>query len=179
MIVSNTSPIINLACIGQLDLLPALFGTVVIPPAVFAETTVALPDAPGAAAIRAAPWIVRQPVANQPLVTALRLELDPGEAEAIACALENQAELLLIDERRGRRMAQQLGIPVVGLIGVLLMARRQQLITRLRPHLDDLRNVAGFWISTALYDRVLRDAGEAGIALVGSHAGHSDPGGTA
>jgi predicted nucleic acid-binding protein len=55
MIVSNTSPIINLACIGQLDLLPALFGTMAIPPAVFAEITVAMPDAPVAAAIRAAP----------------------------------------------------------------------------------------------------------------------------
>ncbi len=55
----------------------------------------------------------------------------------------------------GAVLAQPLGGPVVGLIGVLLMARGQQLITRLRPHLDDLRNLAGFWFSTALYDRVL------------------------
>jgi predicted nucleic acid-binding protein len=86
MIVSNTSPIINLACIGQLD--------------------------------------------------------------------------LLIDERRGRRTVERLGIPIVGLIGVLLIAKRQGLITQLRPHLDSLRNTAGFWISTALYDRVLWDSGE-------------------
>ena len=97
---------------------------------------------------------------NKPLVTTLRLDLDPGEAEAIACALENRASLLLIDERRGRRAAQQLGIPIMGLIGVLLMARKQQLIPHIRPHLDALRNVAGFWMSTALYDRVLHDVGE-------------------
>ncbi len=160
MIVTNTSPIINLACIGQLDLLPALFGTLVIPPAVFHEITVAIPDAPGAAAIRMAPWIERKAIANPPLVATLRLELDPGEAEAIACALENQAELLLIDERRGRRTAERLGIPIIGLIGVLLIAKRQGLITQLRPHLDSLRNSAGFWIGKELYDRVLRDSGE-------------------
>lgn len=163
MIVSNTSPIINLACIGQLDLLPALFGTLVIPPAVFREITVAIPDAPGAAAIRMAPWIERKAIANQPLVATLRLELDPGEAEAIACALENQAELLLIDERRGRRTADRLGIPIVGLIGVLLIAKRQGLIAQLRPHLDALRTTAGFWIGPALYDRVLRDSGETAV----------------
>ena len=160
MIVSNTSPIINLACIGQLDLLPALFGKLVIPPAVFEEITGALPDAPGAAVIKIAPWIKHSTVTNKPLVTTLRLDLDPGEAEAIACALENRASLLLIDERRGRRAAQQLGIPIMGLIGVLLMARKQRLIPHIRPHLDALRNVAGFWMSTALYDRVLHDVGE-------------------
>jgi predicted nucleic acid-binding protein len=110
--------------------------------------------------IRIAPWIEHSTVTNQPLVSTLRLDLDPGEAEAIACALENQATLLLIDERRGGRAAQQLGIPIMGLIGVLLMARKQQLIPHIRPHLDALRNVAGFWISTALYDRVLHDVGE-------------------
>ncbi len=81
MIVSNTSPIINLACIGQLDLLPALFGTLVIPPAVFHEIAVAIPDAPGAAARRMAPWIERKAIANPPLVATLRLELPlPGRA---------------------------------------------------------------------------------------------------
>ena len=48
----------------------------------------------------------------------------------------------------------------MGLIGVLLMARKQQLIPHIRPHLDALRNVAGFWMSTALYDQVLHDVGE-------------------
>lgn len=88
MIVSNTSPIINLACIGRLDLLPALFGVITIPDAVFHEIAVANPDAPGASDVRTASWIRRYAVVNRPLVTSLRLELDPGEAEAIACAME-------------------------------------------------------------------------------------------
>ncbi len=160
MIVSNTSPIINLACIGRLDLLPALFGEIAIPDAVFHEIAVANPDAPGASDVRSASWVRRYGVANRPLVTSLRLELDPGEAEAIACAMEANARLLLIDERRGRTVAQRLGLATTGLLGVLLLARRRDLIASIRPLLDDLRRVAGFWIGDALYSQVLRDAGE-------------------
>ena len=160
MIVSNTSPIINLACIDRLDLLPSLFGEIVVPDAVFHEIAVAVPNAPGASDVRMAPWIHRHSVANQPLVASLRLELDPGEAEAIACALEANARLLLIDERRGRLVAQRLGLSVMGLVGALLLARKQGLIESIRPLLDDLRRVAGFWVSDVLYHRALYDAGE-------------------
>lgn len=160
MIVSNTSPIINLACIDRLDLLPSLFGKIVIPDAVFHEIAVAVPNAPGASDVRMAPWIHRHSVVNQLLVASLCLELDPGEAEAIACALEANARLLLIDERRGRLVAQRLGLSVMGLVGALLLARKQGLIESIRPLLDDLRRVAGFWVSDALYHRALYDAGE-------------------
>jgi len=160
MIVSNTSPIIDLACIGRLGLLPALFGEIAIPEAVFHEITVADPDAPGASEVQTAAWVRRYAVVNQPLVASLRLELDPGEAEAIACAVEADAKLLLIDERRGRLVAVRLGLATTGLIGVLLLARKKGWIESLRPLLDDLRRVAGFWIGDALYARVLRDAGE-------------------
>jgi predicted nucleic acid-binding protein len=160
MIISNTSPIINLACIDRLDLLPSLFGKIVIPDAVFYEIAVAVPNAPGASDVRMAPWIHRHSVVNQLLVASLCLELDPGEAEAIACALEANARLLLIDERRGRLVAQRLGLSVMGLVGALLLARKQGLIESIRPLLDDLRRVAGFWVSDALYHRALYDAGE-------------------
>lgn len=160
VIVSNTSPIINLACIGRLDWLPALYGEIIIPPAVFYEIAVAAPNAPGASEVRAASWIRQHPVGNSALVASLRLTLDPGEAEAIACAMELKAELLLIDERRGRLAAQRLGISVIGLVGVLLLARKRGLTTSIRPHLDDLRRLAGFWISDILYYRVLQEIGE-------------------
>lgn len=160
MIVSNTSPIINLACIDRLDVLPALFGEIAIPDAVFHEIAVAHPDAPGASDVRTAPWVRRRSVVNRPLVDSLRLELDPGEAEAIACAVEANAQLLLIDERRGRLVALRLGLATTGLMGVLLLARKKGLIESIRPLLDDLRRVAGFWIGDALYSQVLREAGE-------------------
>lgn len=136
--------------------MPALYGSITIPPAVFHETTAASPNAPGAADVRTATWIRRYAVTNRSLVESLRLELDPGEAEAIACALEGQARLLLIDERRGRQIAQQLGVTVIGLMGVLLLAKRRGLVSRIRPLLDGLRQHAGFWIGDALYARVLQ-----------------------
>ncbi len=160
MVVSNTSPIINLACIGRLNLLPALYAQIAIPAAVFHEIAVIDPEAPGAAEIRRAPWVQTWSVANRPLVAALSLELDPGESEAIACALERQATLLLIDERRGRSVAQRLGVPVMGLLGVLLLAKQRGIIENIRPLLDALRHTAGFWITDALYARVMEEASE-------------------
>ncbi|MGC9397212.1 MAG: hypothetical protein ACP5J4_20395 [Anaerolineae bacterium] len=94
-VVSNASPLINLAPIGQLALLPALYDKICIPEAVWQEVVVAGQGLPGAEVIATATWITRYTVTNSTLVAALRQDLDAGEAEAIALALELQAELLL------------------------------------------------------------------------------------
>jgi hypothetical protein len=105
MVVSDTSPIANLAVVGQLDLLRQLYQQVVIPPAVYAEIKRIGADHPVVRAIETAAWITTQPAVNQTAVASLRLELDEGEAEAIALALELPAELLLLGERKGRMIA--------------------------------------------------------------------------
>jgi predicted nucleic acid-binding protein len=160
IVVSNTSPIINLACIGQLDLLRQIYGQITIPDAVFTEITVNGIGQPGAEDVPRLPWIVRHRVIQQPLIQVLRLELDAGEAETLAGALELKADLVLLDERRAREAAQRLGLRFIGLLGVLIEARRQQRLSQIRPLLDDLRQKAGFWITDALYQRVLAAAGE-------------------
>ena len=81
-IVSNASPLINLARIGKLDLLRHLYGELVIPEAVWREVVIEGEGQPGADEIKAATWIKRQLVTNRQLVQALRQELDVGEAEA-------------------------------------------------------------------------------------------------
>ena len=78
----------------------------------------------------------------------------------MALALEQRADLLLVDERRGRAVAVNFGVKVVGIVGVLLEAKHKGLLPRLRPVLDDLMARAGFWISTPLYQATLRAAGE-------------------
>lgn len=158
-VVSNTSPIINLASIGRLDLLPALYGRIVVPQAVFAEITVD-ERAPGAVEFREANWVSVHEVSNRALVDSLFLELDSGEAEAIACAVETQADVLLIDERLGRRIAGRLGVRIMGLLGLVIQAKRTGLITHVRPLVDELIGKAGFWISTDLYAAVLAAAHE-------------------
>lgn len=159
MVVSDASPIINLAAVGKLDLLHALYDEVLIPSAVQEEIT-AFSDQPGAREVRELAWIACRPCSRQDLVRALRGELDAGEAEAIALAVETNADLLLIDERRGRRAAARLGVNRIGVLGVLIEAKSKGHLQRVAPVLDALRQEAGFWISEKLYSRVLAQAGE-------------------
>jgi hypothetical protein len=113
-IVSNASPLIALIRIGQLDLLHQLYGTIVIPEAVWHEVVVEGTDQPGAEVVSSADWIVRRTVTNRPLVHGLQQELDAGEAEAIALAMEINDALLLMDERLGRDTARHFGLRYTG-----------------------------------------------------------------
>lgn len=160
MVVSNSSALINLSRIGKLTLLRDLYIEVHIPEAVWQEAVVNGEGQVGSDEIKTAPWIRTERVKNLGLVKALRQELDAGEAEAIALALEAQAELLLMDERLGRDTARHLGLRFIGLIGVLVEAKRKRLIPTIKAELDALRDVAGFRIAEDLYRRVLKDEEE-------------------
>ena len=156
IVVSDTSAINNLAAIGALDLLRALYGTVVIPEAVYAELTD--PDFPvaGSKEVQSLDWIQVRAVTDRTMIESLRGELDPGESESIALALELNAERVLIDERRGREVAKRLNLRYTGILGVLVEAKAQGLIAEVKPSLDALINQAGFWVAKPLYDSVLR-----------------------
>lgn len=160
IVVSDTSPLIALATIGKLDLLKQLYGEVLVPRAVHDEAASVRPEAPGAMEVRSASWIHVRAVNDQLLVAALSLHLDVGEAEAIALAVESDADLLLMDERRGRLAAMRLGRRVVGVLGALVEAKQRNLITHVRPLLDTLATDAGFRISPELHARVLEAASE-------------------
>jgi predicted nucleic acid-binding protein len=94
-------------------------------------------------------------------VQELRENLDPGEAEAIVLAIERGADLLLVDERRGRRTAAAAGLTVIGLLGVVILAKRSGLIDFAKPVLDELIQIARFWVGPELYAEVLSELGEA------------------
>ena len=161
IVVSDTSVLINLAWLDRLPLLNKLYGDLLIPSAVWHEVVERRAGKPGADDVKVADWIEVREVVNTALVRALRQDLDAGEAEAIALAVEMDADLLLMDERLGRATAQHFGLRYIGLIGVLMMARQRKLITEIKPDLDRLRQVAGFYISESLYKRVLKDVAEA------------------
>ncbi|MBD0321652.1 MAG: DUF3368 domain-containing protein [Gemmatimonadetes bacterium] len=160
IVVSDASPLIALATIGELGLLRRLYDEIVVPEAVYREVASTRPSAPGAAEFRAASWVRTHAVQNRLLVNALSLQLDVGEAEAIALAVELNAELLLIDERRGRTAATRLGRRVVGVLGALVEAKQRKFVLEVRPLLDRLAVDAGFRISPELRARVMETAGE-------------------
>lgn len=83
-------------------------------------------------------------------------ELDIGEAEAIALAVEIQAGQVLIDERRGRLIAKRLNLRYTGILGILVEAKSQGLIAEVEPLLNALINEAGFWIAEPLLSSVLQ-----------------------
>jgi predicted nucleic acid-binding protein len=160
IVVSNSSPLIALSAIGHLELLHSLYDQIWIPEAVYQEVAGANASRPGAVEIRTAAWITSHLVKGNFLPRALDGELGRGEAEAIALAVERQADLLLIDERRGRKVAGRFGIRVLGVLGVLIEAKSKGLLLEVRPALNDLLTKAGFRISAALYQRALEEAGE-------------------
>jgi len=160
IIVSNTSPLTNLAAIGQFELLRQLYGEVHIPSGVWAELNAQGHRWPGSDQVAAATWIQPHTVQNQTLVAALRRDLDLGEAESIALALELQADLILLDEKEGRHAAQRLGLRPVGVVGVLLEAKANGLVEKVGPYLETLRQIAGFYLSESFYQSVLTLANE-------------------
>jgi uncharacterized protein len=160
VVVSDTSPISNLYVIGQLNLLHELYSYVVIPTAVFAELNRLSDFGYDIEEIVEAEWILRQMPEDSVAVSELARRLDLGESEAIVLIKELEAELLLIDERRGWKIANSLGIKTIGVLGILLLAKQKGLISYVRPLLDDLQDKAGFFIRGALRREVLKLAGE-------------------
>ena len=97
---------------------------------------------------------------NQALVAVLRRDLDRGEAETLALAVELKADLVLLDEKEGRHAASRLGLHSLGALGILLQAKRLGAVTEVRSLLDALREQAGFFLSDSLYWQVLEQADE-------------------
>ncbi len=158
--VSNSTPLIHLAKIRQLHLLPEFFGTLLIPQAVYTECVIEGQGYEESTLIAQANWLQVVPVVNQPLLTLLKSELDQGEAEAIVLALEQQADRLLLDDAEGRSKAHLYGLPCVGTLGILLRAQKtHQLNVPFLTVLESLQ-ASGFWLDKHLYQKFIQEVGE-------------------
>lgn len=149
--IINAGPLIALSLLGRLDLLPALFREFWIPAPVYSEVVIAGLGRPGAADLSAPQWTahVRQAPEPDPLLVA---ELDQGEASVIALARIMLPCTVLIDERRGRRIAHQIySLPVKGTAGLLAEASRRGLVGELRPLLEQLKT-AGYFLADSVVE---------------------------
>jgi predicted nucleic acid-binding protein len=159
IVVTDTSVVLNLCLLGLEEVLPTIFGEVQAPPAVKEEFLRLAKVDSRFASLGFPPFIViRAPRAIHQLLLTPRLHR--GECEALSLAAEIHASRVLMDERAGRLAASELGLQCVGLLGILIDARRRNLIPHLAPHLDRLQTEARFWFSQSLRIQVLQLAGE-------------------
>ncbi len=156
--IPDSCPLICLARINQLDLLPRLFAKILVPPEVWDEVTVKGKDHLGAYEVSQVTWITIQAPDPQ-LVKPLSILVDAGEAQVIALAQTTKDCTVLLDDARARKIAQRLNIKQIGTIGLLLRAKRRGLVETIRPHIDALVE-NNIYIRKELIDWVLKDAGE-------------------
>jgi predicted nucleic acid-binding protein len=157
IVVSNSSPIINLAHVGQLDLLREMYERLVIPGAVFDEIIVRGRGKTGVDEVLGAEWIKTLFLTDRTLYRTLIDQLDSGE---VALGREINADLLLLDERLARTEAAKLGLKFTGILGILVEAKSQHILDSVKPVVDDLIARAGFWLRDDLYRKVLESVGE-------------------
>ncbi len=155
IVVPDAGPLIYLAGADKLDLLVRLFDRVVVPRVVYEEIVVGGAGLMGSAAVSAATWIE---VEDAPPDAVLVRTLDRGEAAAIPLA-ERLSATLLCDDAVARVEARRRGIPVVGTLGVLRLAKDRGLLVRIRPVIETMRT-AGMFVSEALLREVLASAAE-------------------
>ena len=160
IVVSDTSPVRGLIAIGKIDLLQKLFSEVYIPKAVEAELLRIAFLKKEISEFMKMPWVIVKAVSHDEAFDAIRNFLDEGESEAITLAMSLHADLLLIDESRGRRIAKDNALRPLGLIGVLLKAKKESHISLIKPELDKLIHEHGFWLAPEFYKAILRAAGE-------------------
>ena len=158
IVVSDTTPLISLLKIKRIGLLEKLFGEVVIPQAVFTELTVDIRFAEEAEVIKNEKFISVKEVSNMASVNILKRAtgLDQGESEAIVLSDEIQADILLMDEAKGRKISDQMGIHIMGTIGILMVAYEDDILTadEVKNCIDGLQN-AGRHIGHKHYQMLL------------------------
>ncbi|MDJ1175914.1 DUF3368 domain-containing protein [Roseofilum capinflatum] len=145
--VTNSTCLIGLERIGRLDILPQVFTPITIPPAVQTEVGISTS------------WLTVQAPENLSTVQTLKTQVDDGEAEAIALALELKNVIIILDDLSARRIAQQLQLKVMGTVGMLIQAKQKNIIPAIKPILESLAE-ANFRISDAIIDKALELADE-------------------
>lgn len=144
IIISDTTVLILLKNIDQLDLLKGIYGDIITTPEVAEEFGERLPD-----------WIKIQSVSDKKYQDFIETQLDKGEASAIALAKENDDVLLLLDDLKARKLALRLNLKFTGTLGIIHKAKQTGLIKKVRPLIEKILST-NFRISDKIIDEILR-----------------------
>ena len=159
IVVSNSTILIGLVKIGKLDLLQEIFGKIYIPEEVYKEVVERGSKKLGSEIVKEAEWIEWKSVTDKTQVNLLLANLDRGEAEVLELAKEMKADLLLIDEEKARKSAAIAGFEVMGIVGLLVVAKNLGLIDRSKPYIEELKRKK-FRIANKIVMEGLKKAGE-------------------
>lgn len=147
-IISDTSCFIVLTNIGELNLLKKVYGKVVTTVEVASEFGQTLPD-----------WIEIKSAADKYRQQILEMQIDKGEASAIALALEIPGSTIIIDDNKARKIAERLGLEITGTVGVIIKAKLRGIIPSVKQYLDKIRNT-DFHLTEEIENHALKEAGE-------------------
>lgn len=160
LVISDTSCLSALIQTKHLYLLKNLYQSITIPTLVFEELSALEDFGFDISILHESTWLSVLTPSNSILVKELMLDLHPGEAQAIALAIELKADLLILDDYEARKTAIDLGLHITGLGGILLEAKRYGFIKDVKPLLDEIIQSAGFYLGKKVYDKILQLAGE-------------------
>ncbi len=158
-VVCDSTVLIGLAKIRKIELLNQICGEVYIPDAVFNEVVTGGKGRPGVKEILNSKWIKRKTIKDRRTVEMFIAEIGQGEAEVLVLGKELNADWLIIDDERARTAATSAGFNIIGLAGILLLAKQLRLISSIKPLLDELKH-KNFRLSDKIYKEVLKKANE-------------------
>lgn len=158
-VICDAAVLIGRAKIGGLDLLRKLYGNIYIPWSVYEEVVVKGGRRPGVEEIDRAKWIKKVKIKDRAAVNLLVSELGHGESEALVLSKELKADLLILDDGRARTAAISAGFQIMGLAGLLLLAKQRNLIQTVKPLFEELIQ-KNFRLSEKIMQTILEKAGE-------------------
>ncbi len=160
IVISDTSTLSGLILIGRIDILTHIFKQIFIPKIIKEELLSLIKYRKEINDLINKKFIIIKDDIQSELVNDLAGLLDKGEAQAITLSIELNADLLIMDEMEGRTVAKAIGLNVIGLLGLLIIAKRKNIVEEVKPIMDDLKKKAGFWVGNNLYESVLIKTGE-------------------
>lgn len=158
-VVVNTTPLIALSHVEQLDVLKKLYGRIIIPEAVYRELSVKTESVSKRAIDSSLDWIQIENIQNQMAKTFYKTQLHEGEVEVMILSKEIGADIVIIDDANAKKHAKYLELPVTGTLGVLIKAKQKGYIDELKPILKRMVE-NGIYISNNLIELCLKQVGE-------------------